>query len=82
MTPDLTLKLIKLRTCVAFLGEKNQKNWWHSSFLSRSGEAFLKPVFPKTHLLTRVNGASAEVPITRGKRTKLIWQPKEYSWKY
>jgi len=59
MTPDLILQLAKLRTCVAFLGEKEQQNWWPSSFLSRSGAAFLTPVFPKTSQLARVNGASA-----------------------
>jgi hypothetical protein len=58
MTPDLALKLAKLRTYVAFLGEKDQQNWWPSSFLSRSGAAFLNPVFPKTSLLARVTGAS------------------------
>jgi len=63
MTPGLILRLIKLRTCVAFLGEKEQKNWWPSSFLSRSGEAFLTPVFPKTSLLARVNGAGAAAQV-------------------
>jgi len=59
MMADLILQLARLRTCVAFLGEKEQQNWWPSSFLSRSGAAFLTPVFPKTTLLARVNGASA-----------------------
>ena len=40
------------------MGEKDQLAWWPSSFLSRSGEAFLSPVFPKTEVLARVNGAS------------------------
>ena len=59
MTSDLILQLTRLRTCVAFLGEKDQENWWPSSFLSQSGAAFLTPVFPKTTQLARVNGASA-----------------------
>ena len=58
MKPDLTLTIAKLRASVAFLGEKEQHNWWPSSFLSRSGEAFLSPVFPKTSILSRVTGAS------------------------
>lgn len=64
MISKLTLNLVKLRTCVAFMGEKEQANWWPSSFLSRSGEAFLSPVFPKTAALARVNGASgaAQIP--------------------
>jgi len=63
MTPDLILQLAKLRTCVAFLGEKEQQNWWPSSFLSRSGEAFLAPIFPKTNQLARVNGASVAAQV-------------------
>jgi hypothetical protein len=55
---NLVLDIVKLRTCVAFMGEKEQLGWWLSSFLSRSGEAFLSPVFPKTEALARVNGAS------------------------
>jgi len=64
MTPELTLSLAKLRTCVAFMGEKEQANWWPSSFLSRSGEAFLTPVFPKTAALARVNGASGAAQVS------------------
>lgn len=56
-------KIVSLRVCVAFLGEKDQKSWWPSAFLSRSGEAFLNPVFPKTSLLARVNGASAAAQV-------------------
>lgn len=59
MTPELTMQLANLRCCVAFLGEKEQHGWWSSSFLSKSGGAFLNPVFPKTSFLARLNGASA-----------------------
>ena len=54
----LVTSILKLRVCVAFMGEKEQVGWWPSSFLSRSGEAFLTPVFPKTAALARVDGAS------------------------
>ena len=64
MIPELTLSLAKLRTCVAFLGEKEQANWWPSNFLSRSGEAFLTPVFPKTATLARINGASGAAQLS------------------
>ncbi|WP_299200516.1 BrxE family protein [uncultured Amphritea sp.] len=64
MTPDLTNNLVRLRTCVAFLGEKGRHSWWLSTFLSRSGEAFLNPVFPKTSVLARVSGASAAAQVT------------------
>jgi len=51
--------IIKLRIAVAFLGEKEQANWWNCSFLSPSADSFLSPVFPKTSILARVTGASA-----------------------
>jgi len=54
-----TQQIAMLRICVAFLGEKDQRDWWKSSFLSRSGEAFIAPIFPKTSILARINGASA-----------------------
>ena len=55
---NLVPNIVQLRICVAFMGEKEQIGWWPSSFLSRSGDAFLSPVFPKTSTLARVNGAS------------------------
>lgn len=61
------LKIAKLRTYVAFLGEKDQQNWWPSSFLSSSGATFLNPVFPKTSLLARVTGASAAAQVVHDK---------------
>ena len=71
MLSDLTLKLAKLRICVAFLGEKDQQNWWSSSFLSEVGKTFLKPVFPKTTLLARVTGASTAARVTHDKHIGL-----------
>ncbi|WP_439146109.1 BrxE family protein [Vibrio sp.] len=58
MIIDQIKKVAQLRICVAYLGEKEQNNWWPSSFLSPSGKAFLTPVFPKTSLLAQVCGAS------------------------
>ena len=58
MSADITLNIAQLRSCVAFLGEKENHDGWSSSFLSSSGGAFLNPVSPKTSLLARVNGAS------------------------
>lgn len=54
---SLISKITRLRTCVAFMGEKEQVSWWASSFFSNSGEAFLSPIFPKTAALARINGA-------------------------
>ncbi|WP_299876422.1 BrxE family protein [uncultured Cocleimonas sp.] len=59
MKEEIKNKIVRLRVCVAYMGEKEQVNWWPSSFLSSSGEAFLSPVFPKTAALSRINGASS-----------------------
>lgn len=63
MNLEMTFNLAELRIYVAFLGEKDHQNWWPSSFLSYSGEAFLTPAFPKTSALARVNGASKAAQI-------------------
>ena len=63
MKLDVLQSLVNLRVMVAFQGEKEQGCWWPSSFLSSSGEAFLTPVFPKTAVLARVNGASGAAQV-------------------
>jgi hypothetical protein len=63
MNVDSVNILAKLRVCVAYLGEKEQSNWWPSSFLSTSGKAFLGPVFPKTSLLAQITGGSNSAKI-------------------
>jgi hypothetical protein len=35
----------RLRVLIGYLGEHHQANWWSSSFLGRSSEAFLTPIF-------------------------------------
>jgi len=64
MNQELIKRIVTLRVAIAFLGEKEQANWWPSSFLSRSGESFLSPVFPKTAPLARVSGASAAAQVS------------------
>jgi hypothetical protein len=56
---DLTTKIIEVRLKVGLLGEADQYDWWHSSFLSPSSNAFLTPVFKKTALLSKYNGVCA-----------------------
>jgi len=51
-------QLIRLRTIIGYLGEKEQYNWWPSSFYSPSSEAFLEPVFNRTQALARLTGVS------------------------
>ena len=59
--------ILKLRIFVAFMGEKEQLGWWPSSFLSRSGEAFLAPAFPKTAALARLNGSNGAARLVHDK---------------
>ena len=51
-------QLIRLRTIIGYLGEKEQYNWWPSSFYSPSSDAFLEPVFNRTQALARLTGVS------------------------
>ena len=51
-------QLIRLRTIIGYLGEKEQYNWWPSSFYSPSSKAFLEPVFSRTQALARSTGVS------------------------
>ena len=45
-----------LRLTVGFLGEKSQMNWWDTSFLGSSSDAFLRPIFAKSSMLARYQG--------------------------
>jgi len=49
-------EICRLRLLIGYLGEKQQANWWGSSFLSKSSVTFLSPVFPKTTLVAQYNG--------------------------
>jgi hypothetical protein len=51
-------KLVRLRTIIGYLGEKEQYDWWSSSFYSPSSDAFLEPVFSRTPALARSTGVS------------------------
>lgn len=48
----------KLRVLVGYLGERQQSNWWPSSFLDRTSEAFLAPVFGHALANARVVGVT------------------------
>lgn len=56
MDNKLIEMIIESRFLVGYLGEKDQANWWGSSFLSESSVAFLEPVFPNTTLLAQYQG--------------------------
>ena len=49
MNIDLINRIISLRTVIAYLGEKNQKNWWDTSFINKTAFTFLEINFPRTY---------------------------------
>lgn len=49
--------LFRLRLLVGFLGEKEQFNWWSSTFFGPSSRLFLEPVFTRTTLSAQYHGA-------------------------
>ena len=49
MNIDLINRIIFLRTIIAYLGEKNQKNWWDTSFINKTAFTFLEINFPRTY---------------------------------
>jgi hypothetical protein len=58
MESKLIKKIVKIRAVVGYLGEKEQYNWWPSSFFSASSSAFLAPIFSRTQSLARLTGVS------------------------
>jgi hypothetical protein len=58
MDTSLLEIITKLRLFIGFLGEKDQFNWWASSFFSSSSNAFLDPIFRRTQLLAKCNGVT------------------------
>lgn len=43
---------------VGFLGEQGQSSWWTSSFLARTSEAFLSPIFGSATFNARLVGVT------------------------
>ncbi len=51
-------KIAQIRVLVAYLGEKDQYNWWDTSFLGEIGLEYLKLNFPRTAFLAGVTSVS------------------------
>ena len=51
--------LVLLRLIVGYLGEKDQLNWWPSTFLKESTKKMLEYTFPRTATLAQYEGVSA-----------------------
>ncbi|MBE7502024.1 MAG: BrxE family protein [Verrucomicrobiales bacterium] len=53
------LSVIRLRTLVAFLGERGRHGWWDCSFLDNNGRRFLERPFPRTAFHAALRSACA-----------------------
>jgi hypothetical protein len=51
--------LTRLRLLVSYLGEKDQFDWWPTSFLSPTGRRFLEYNFPRTVLAAGAHSTTA-----------------------
>ena len=54
---EIYRKIIALRYLVGFLGERQQCDWWSTSFYEASSTRFLEPVFARTAPLAQYQGA-------------------------
>ncbi len=60
--PDLANVIVlyaRLRTLVAYLGEKAQLRWWDTGYLGETGRAFLSINFPRSTLAAGVSAAGS-----------------------
>lgn len=54
----LVEQFILLRALIGFLGEKNQYNWWDTSFLNKTGQRFLEVNFPRSYISSGINSVT------------------------
>lgn len=60
-------QLATLRAVVGYLGEKNQYDWWTSSFFVPNSHAFLAPVFARTPVLAQCMGVTRAAAVIHDK---------------
>ncbi|MEP1200855.1 BrxE family protein [Tateyamaria sp.] len=53
---DELMNIIKLRTAIGLLGEKDQGNWWPSLWLTSNAVAFLSPIYGERTDAARYQG--------------------------
>jgi hypothetical protein len=51
-------EILRLRVSVGYLGERHGSNWWSSSFLDPTSEAFIAPIFGATAANARIVGVT------------------------
>lgn len=59
MQKESIKNLVLMRLVVGYLGEKDQFNWWSSSFLNETTKKMLEFTFPRTAFLAQYEGLSA-----------------------
>jgi len=57
MKPSELDQILRLRLVVARLGESDLLSWWNSRYLSKTGQSYLRPQFPRTLRLAQVRSA-------------------------
>jgi hypothetical protein len=50
--------ILRLRVLVGYLGERQQSNWWSSSFIDRTSDAFVAPIFGNAAANARIAGVT------------------------
>jgi hypothetical protein len=68
MISELIEQICSLRIAVGYLGEKAQRDWWASAFLSADSKTFLSPVFPRTYALAQLHGVTAAAAAVHDER--------------
>jgi hypothetical protein len=68
MEVDFLEILAKYRIIVGYLGEKDQFDWWQSSFFTPGSDAFLSPLFGRTRVLAQCNGVTHAAALVHDER--------------
>lgn len=66
--PQLAESIIRARFLVATLGEAASPPWWRSQATSPAGQRMLARLFPRTHLISRLETASHAARIVHDER--------------
>ena len=68
MKYNLIENIATYRTIIGYLGERDQFNWWQTSFFTQGSNAFLSPIFGRTQLLAQHNGVSRAAALVHDER--------------
>jgi hypothetical protein len=66
-------KLLQLRVLVSYLGEKDQFNWWDTSFLGKTGQKFLEINFPRSAFSAGVHSVTEAAKQLHDRRSESTW---------